>query len=67
MNSLHDSDMVGEVLASSAIQHISSIPDHEPNFKVITWPTFVVGADSDEAATSEWAMGRLRQLATCWP
>ncbi|KAM3450887.1 hypothetical protein NHJ6243_009715 [Beauveria neobassiana] len=67
MNSLQDSDMVAKLLASNAIQHISSIPDDDANLKVITWPTFVVGADSDDAARREWAMGRLRQLATYWP
>ncbi|KAM3432106.1 hypothetical protein MY4824_006773 [Beauveria thailandica] len=67
MNSLQDSDMVAKQLASSAISHISSIPDNDANLKVITWPTFVVGADSDDAARREWAMGRLRQLATYWP
>ncbi|KAM3450889.1 hypothetical protein NHJ6243_009717 [Beauveria neobassiana] len=63
MNSLQDSDMVAKLLASNAIQHISSIPDDDANLKVITWPTFVVGADSDDAARREWAMGRLRAAA----
>ncbi|KAM0664444.1 hypothetical protein ACQRIU_007026 [Beauveria bassiana] len=67
ISSLQDADTNANLLASSAMQHISSISDDDANLKVITWPTFVVGADSDDPARREWAMARLRQLATYWP
>ncbi|KAM4065574.1 fungal specific transcription factor [Hirsutella rhossiliensis] len=61
----HD-DMV-DALARDIIYHTSSVPDDDPNLKVITWPIFVVGADTSDPARREWVRQKMHLLAASCP
>lgn len=60
-------DDMAEALARDIILHVSSVAEDDPNLKIITWPTFVVGADSTDPARREWARQKMRLLATSCP
>ncbi|KAF4587131.1 acriflavine sensitivity control protein acr-2 [Ophiocordyceps camponoti-floridani] len=56
-----------KMLTEGIIRHVSAISSDDPNFKVVTWPTFVVGAESTSPATRDWAARKLDQLASTCP
>ncbi|KJZ74372.1 hypothetical protein HIM_06182 [Hirsutella minnesotensis 3608] len=58
---------IAKVVSCGIVQHASSVPENDPALKVITWPTFVVGADSMDTMTRDWAMGKLQLLFTQCP
>lgn len=60
-------DGVGETLSHDIFEHLSSIPDEDPNFKATTWPTFIAGAEATDPARRVWVMHRLQRLVVCCP
>ncbi|EQL01989.1 acriflavine sensitivity control protein acr-2 [Ophiocordyceps sinensis CO18] len=60
-------DVMAEALARDVIYHVSSVADDDPNLKVITWPTFVVGADTTDPARREWVRQKMHFLAASCP
>ncbi|PFH55720.1 hypothetical protein XA68_17731 [Ophiocordyceps unilateralis] len=65
--SLKSNRQLAKALTDGVIRHVSAISGDDPNFKVVTWPTFVVGAESTTPAAREWAAHKLKQLASTCP
>ncbi|KAK5991260.1 Acriflavine sensitivity control protein acr-2 [Cladobotryum mycophilum] len=56
-----------DTLIEEIYYHLSSIPDHDPNFKATSWPTFIAGAETVSAERRAWIMDRLRRLVSHCP
>ncbi|KAL2807831.1 fungal-specific transcription factor domain-containing protein [Aspergillus granulosus] len=56
-----------EVLVSSIVTHLSHIGISDPMFKATCWPTFIAGAETDNPAYRQWAVGRLREFWSLIP
>ncbi|EJP68284.1 acriflavine sensitivity control protein acr-2 [Beauveria bassiana ARSEF 2860] len=54
-------------LSRELYEHLASIPDHDPNFKATTWPTFIVGAEETDDEQRQWVMDRLQRLVVNCP
>jgi hypothetical protein len=54
-------------LRQQIFQHLSSIPDDDPNFKATTWPTFIAGAETVDPDRRVWVMDRLKRLVVNCP
>lgn len=67
LSAMECSDDVAEALSRDIIYHVSSVPDDDPNLKVVTWPTFVVGADTTNPARREWVRQKMHFLAASCP
>lgn len=60
------SDLV-ESLSSEIFEHLSNVPDDDPNFKATTWPTFIAGAGATCPTRQTWVMNRLHRLVAYCP
>lgn len=60
-------DGVADTLSRGIFEHLSSIPDEDPNFKATAWPTFIAGAEATDPARRTWVMYRLQRLVACCP
>lgn len=67
LSTMKGHDEVAEALSRDIFEHLSSIPDDDPNFKATTWPTFIAGAQASGRARREWAMDRLQRLVVSCP
>ncbi|KAG5969940.1 hypothetical protein E4U55_001913 [Claviceps digitariae] len=67
LNQMKNHDELAEQLCHEIFEHLSSIPDEDPNFKATTWPTFIAGAQARESATRDWVMDRLQRLLVSCP
>ncbi|KAL2759331.1 hypothetical protein ACRALDRAFT_1060596 [Sodiomyces alcalophilus JCM 7366] len=56
-----------ETLERDIMLHLSSIPEGDPNFKAITWPTFIAGAEARDPDRQAWVMDRLQRLVLNCP
>ncbi|RDA95296.1 hypothetical protein CP533_3496 [Ophiocordyceps camponoti-saundersi (nom. inval.)] len=64
---LESSKKSAKALTDGIIHHVSAISSDDPNLKVITWPTFVVGAESSDPAAREWTAQKFELLASTCP
>lgn len=60
-------DEIAEALSHDIFEHLSSIPDDDPNFKATTWPTFIMGAEASGRERRQWVIERLRRLVVSCP
>lgn len=60
-------ESVAETLSRDIFQHLSSIPDEDPNFKATAWPTFIAGAQAKDPEMQRWVMHRLQRLVAVCP
>jgi hypothetical protein len=51
-----------ENLVTEIITHLSLVGLTDPFFKATSWPTFIAGAETDNAVYREWAVQRLREF-----
>ncbi|RDA89250.1 hypothetical protein CP532_0530 [Ophiocordyceps camponoti-leonardi (nom. inval.)] len=58
---------LSRALVDGIIRHVSAIPSDDPNLKVITWPSFVVGAESTDPAVRDWTAQKFELLAATCP
>lgn len=56
-----------EQLGQDIFSHLDKIPDHDPNFKATTWPTFIAGAEAYGQPRQDWIMNRLQRLVVSCP
>lgn len=54
-------------LSKDIFEHLSSIPDDDPNFKATSWPTFIAGAETMDQDRRIWVMHRLKRLVILCP
>ncbi|RCI13349.1 hypothetical protein L249_0795 [Ophiocordyceps polyrhachis-furcata BCC 54312] len=64
---LESNKELSKALADGIIRHVSAISSDDPNFKVVTWPTFVVGAESTSPAARGWTTRKFELLASTCP
>ncbi|KHO01380.1 acriflavine sensitivity control protein acr-2 [Metarhizium album ARSEF 1941] len=67
MSNIKDHREMVEALSCETFEHLSSIPDDDPNFKATAWPTFIAGAEAAGRARREWVIHRLQRLVRCCP
>lgn len=67
LSKMKNRDEVSEQLSRDIFEHLSSIPDEDPNFKATTWPTFIAGAEARGRARRNWVMDRLQRLVVSCP
>ncbi|KAG5913299.1 hypothetical protein E4U53_004915, partial [Claviceps sorghi] len=67
LSKMKNHDEVAEKLSCDIFEHLSSIPDEDPNFKATTWPTFIAGAEARGRARRDWVMERLQRLHVSCP
>ena len=60
----HDADERPNVewLVEEILQHLSCVPSDHALFKGSVWPSFMAGAQSDDAGQRQWCMRRLRAM-----
>jgi hypothetical protein len=63
----HLGDDAGERLSRQIFEHMASVPDEDPNFKALAWPTFIAGAETKNPERRQWIMNRLRRLVFYCP
>lgn len=54
-------------LSQEIYEHLTSVPDDDPNFKATTWPTFIFGAEARDETRRQWVMDRLQRLVVNCP
>ncbi|GAB0134798.1 hypothetical protein EsDP_00003154 [Epichloe bromicola] len=67
LSKMKNHDEMAEQLSREIFEHLSSIPDEDPNFKATTWPTFIAGAEAHGRARRDWVMDRLQRLVVSCP
>lgn len=67
LSNMKNHEEVAEALSRDIFEHLSSIPDTDPNFKATTWPTFIAGAEASGRVRREWVMDRLQRLVVSCP
>lgn len=67
MSTLESYDGVAEALREEIFEHLSCVPDDDPNFKATSWPTFIAGAETSSEERQQWVMDRLQRLSVCCP
>ncbi|KAB8211610.1 fungal-specific transcription factor domain-containing protein [Aspergillus parasiticus] len=63
----YPADMDSEALVTEIIHHLSFIDPKDPLSKATSWPTFVAGAETDNAVYRQWALDRLSLLWNVLP
>lgn len=58
---------ISETLSRDVFDHLSKIPEDDPNFKATSWPTFIAGAGTLDGTKRIWVMDRLQRLVISCP
>ncbi|KFA61618.1 hypothetical protein S40285_08789 [Stachybotrys chlorohalonatus IBT 40285] len=57
----------GDGLSDALFEHLSCIPEEDPNFKATAWPTFIAGAGTVNLERRAWVMDRLHRVVVSVP
>lgn len=63
----HQEGITAEALTRKVLRHLASVPIEHVLSKGLIWPTFMVGAQTDDPEWRQWCLGRMQKIWVASP